>query len=309
MVPSAVTGMRLDLFLIQQVPGCSRRSAQRAINAGEVRINGRRARKGDRVSAGDQLQVAEELYVPPVLQPNPQLAVRVLYEDDAVIVVDKPAGMPSHALRAHESNTVANFLLGRDPGLAQVGKGDREAGLVHRLDTDTSGILLAARTPAAHRALRQQFALRQVLKEYLVLVEGRVAASGVVRTPIAHDRHNRRKMRVALRPEPGAREALTHFRPIDARGDRTLLAVRIPTGVTHQIRVHLASIGHPIVGDRLYGSATRGATRQLLHAAKLGFAHPTTGEPMQISSPLPTDFTKVLAGCKKGPAHPSRSSG
>jgi 23S rRNA pseudouridine1911/1915/1917 synthase len=294
--------MRLDLFLTQQVPGCSRRTAQRAIAAGEVRINGRRARKGDRVSADDQLQVTEELYAPPVLQPNPQLALHVLYEDDAVIVVDKPAGMPSHALRAHESDTVANFLLARDPDLARIGNGDREAGLVHRLDTDTSGVLLAARTTAAHRALRQQFALHQVLKEYLVLVEGRVAAPGVVRTPIAHDRHNRRKMRVALRPEPGAREAVTHFRPIEAWDDRTLLVVQIPTGVTHQIRVHLASIGHPIVGDRLYGSATQVAPRQLLHAAKLCFAHPTTGEPMQISSPLPTDFTKVLNRGKRAQA-------
>jgi len=298
--------MRLDLFLAHQVPGCSRRTAHRAIAAGAVRINGRRARKGDHVSADDRLQITEELYAPPVLQPNPHLALRVLYEDDAVIIVDKPAGMPSHALRAHESDTVANFLLARDPDLAQIANGDREAGLVHRLDTDTSGILLAARTTAAHRALRQQFARHQVLKEYLVLVEGRVAAPGVVRTPIAHDRHNRRKMRVSLRPTPATREAVTHFRPIDPQGNRTLLVVRIPTGVTHQIRVHLASIGHPIVGDRLYGSATQVARRQLLHAAKLCFAHPTTGEPMQISSPLPTDFVTVLNRRKRAPCGRAR---
>jgi 23S rRNA pseudouridine1911/1915/1917 synthase len=282
--------VRLDVFLAQHVPNCSRRTAQRAIAAGAVRVNGHPARKGALVRAHDLIQVADELYTTPMLQPNPQLALRVLYEDAAMIAVDKPAGMPSQALHAHEHETVANFLLARRPEVVALANGQREAGLVHRLDIDTSGVLLAARTEEAYRSLRQQFSRHQVVKEYVALVEGEVTAAGVVDAPIAHDRRNPRRMRVTAPTDPDGRQAVTYFRPLEHCPNRTLVSVRIPTGVMHQIRVHLASIGHPIVGDRRYGTSTEAGPRQLLHAATLSVVHPTTAETVRIRSPLPADF-------------------
>jgi 23S rRNA pseudouridine1911/1915/1917 synthase len=302
-VPAAGGPLRLDLFLTGHVPDCSRRSAQRAIAMGAVRINGRRARKSQSVSAGDVIDVPDELFVHRALQPNPQLEVAVLYEDAAVIALDKPAGMASHALRADETDTAANFLLARYPELAGVGKNDREPGLVHRLDTDTSGVLLAARTPEAYRALRAQFAAHQVTKEYLALVDGDIAVSGTLRTPLTHDPHNRRKMRACSESTPHARAAVTTYRPLERFGHRTLLAVEIPTGVMHQIRVHLASIGHPIIGDGLYGKPPPAAPppRHLLHAQRVAFTHPETGQRTAITSPLPPDFAAVLEESRKKP--------
>ncbi len=294
-VPRSSGGQRLDLFLAGEVPGCSRRSAQRAIATAAVRINGRLASKGQLVAAGDVVTLPDELYVPAVLQANPHLVVPVLYEDSAVIALDKPAGMPSHALRGDETATVGNFLLARHPELVRVGKSDREPGIVHRLDTDTSGVLLVARTQEAYQALRRQFAAQRVKKEYLALVEGDVAAPGEVHAPIAHSAHNRRKMRVCSRRSAHGRPARTWFRPLERFGNRTLLAVQIATGVMHQIRVHLASIGHPIVGDRLYGTSPEPTpARHLLHACRLAFVHPQMGGRVAVSSPLPADFAAVL---------------
>lgn len=298
-VPHGTGAMRLDRFLTSHVPGCSRRSAQRVIAAAAVRVNGRLARKGQTVAGGDVVDVPEELYAPPTLQPNPQLAVRILYEDDTLIAIDKPAGMPSHALRAEETDTAANFLLARYPELAAVGKGEKEPGLVHRLDTDTSGVLLAARTAHAYAVLRRQFSAHQVAKEYRTLVHGDVAAGGELRMPIAHERHNRRKMRVCALsgPRPGARAAVTRYRPLERFGPYTLLAVEIPTGVMHQIRVHLASVGHPIVGDHLYGGAVCDSDppRHLLHASRVTVVHPQTGGPLTVECALPADFDAFVS--------------
>ncbi|MFI5397670.1 MAG: RluA family pseudouridine synthase [Candidatus Binatia bacterium] len=300
-VPPATAPVRLDVFLARHVPHCSRRTAQRAIADGAVRINGRRARKGELVTDDDLIQVADELYAPPALQPNPELALRILYEDAAVIAIDKPAGMPSQALHVHEIDTVANFLLARYRELAAVGTSKQEAGLVHRLDVDTSGVLLAARTEHAYRFLRQEFSQHRVGKEYLALVEGKVAASEVVCTAIAHDRRKRRRMRVT--PSTGRvsrpREAVTHFRPLERFRDSTLVMVEIATGVMHQIRVHLASVGHPIIGDRLYGKTMRPAPRQLLHAGRLSFTHPDTRQPLEVRCPLPADFAEFLNGLRE----------
>lgn len=291
-VPAAGSGMRLDAFLAVNVPQCSRRTAQRVIAAGDVRVNGRRARKAHRVAAGDAVELPDTLYESSQLQANPQLDVPVLYEDVVLVAIDKPAGMPSHALRAEESDTAANFLLARYPELSGVAATDREAGIVHRLDTDTSGVLLAARTVAAYRALRQQFSAHQVGKEYEAIVHDDVAARGVVRSPIAHDRHNRRKMRVCAGSVAGSRQAVTHYRPLERFGAYTLLAVEIPTGVTHQIRVHLASLGYPVVGDRLYGGqrCAHDPPRHLLHARRLHVVHPLTRQRLTIECPPPADF-------------------
>jgi len=309
-VPAGSAPLRLDAFLAQVLPRGSRRLAQQVIAAGAVRVNGRRARKGDPVGAGDVIEVAEAAYAPPALQPNPHLRVPILYEDADVIAVDKPAGLPTHALRFDETETVANFLLARYPELAAVGKSPLEAGVVHRLDTDTSGVLLAARTPEAYAALRRQFSARQVTKEYLALVAGDVAAPGEVRLPIAHDRRKPHLMRACTGPgQPGnARPALTYYRPRERFGDVTLLEIRIATGVMHQIRVHLASIGYPVLGDRLYGGVSAGtaAPRQLLHASRLGFRHPVSGEPMEVDSHVPADFLATLDRLRRtrpAPAH------
>jgi len=301
--------VRLDVFLVQNVPGCSRRTAQRAVAAGAIRVNDRRARKGHMLRSADIVQVADDVFEPPTLQPDPQLAVPVLYEDAAVVVLDKPPGMPSHALRAAERGTVANFLLARYPELARVGKSHLEPGIVHRLDTDTSGILLVARSAAAYDALRQQFSARRVIKEYLAVVHGHVGAAGEVCTAIAHAPRNRRRMRVytAAESPARARQATTYYTPLERLGDATLLLVRIPTGVMHQIRVHLASIGHAIVGDRLYGRASvdARAPRQLLHAHQLAFEHPQTGMLTRITCEVPADFRACVRSLKEHTPAPS----
>jgi 23S rRNA pseudouridine1911/1915/1917 synthase len=297
-VPSDSASPRLDVFLMRYLP-CSRRVAQRAIAAGLVRVNGRRARKGDVLQSGDLVAIAETQRTAGELRPNPHLAVHVLYEDEAVIVIDKPAGIPSHALRSDETDTAANFLLARDPGLAIAGRSPLEAGLAHRLDTGTSGILLAARSAAAYAALRQQFTARQVEKTYLALVEGNVQAGGEVLSPLAPAPHNRRKMRIVARMVSGARPAQTSYRPLEELGGSTLLEVHIRTGVRHQIRVHLAALGHAVVGDALYGHARSGApARHLLHAAGLAFVHPTHGRRIEIRSPLPGDFARFVANLR-----------
>jgi 23S rRNA pseudouridine1911/1915/1917 synthase len=296
-VPTGTLPTRLDVFLNRHLPHGSRRTAQRLIAAGAVRINGRRTHKGATVAGGDTVEVDDEWLAPPVLRPNPRLVVPVLYEDTAVLALDKPAGMPSHALRGNETETIANFLLAHYPDSAGVGKSPLEPGIVHRLDIETSGVLLVARTPAAYDGLRRQFAARRVRKEYRAVVHGDVAGAGEIRAPIAPAR-GRRRMRVCRASAPGGRPALTRYRPLERYGSSTLLAVEIPTGVRHQIRVHLAAVGHPVVGDRLYGptEGVAGVTRHLLHAVRIGFAHPESGQPIEVSSPLPEDFTAFAPG-------------
>jgi len=290
-VPAGSTPERLDVFVARHLEGASRQRVVKLIAEGAVRLNGRRRPKGALVQAGDVVSLAHDPSDQVALQANPELDIPVLYADDAVVVVDKPAGLPSHALRAAERETVANFLLARFPEMRSIGKTEGEAGLVHRLDTGTSGVLLAARTSGAYAELRRQFSEAEILKEYLALVVGDVATPGEIRTALAHDRRHRGRMRVcpdaaqakALR----ARPAVTRYRPLQRTGRLTLLAVEIPTGVMHQIRAHLASIGHPIVGDALYGGSS--APRQMLHATRITFRHPGTGRRLRVDSPLPAD--------------------
>jgi 23S rRNA pseudouridine1911/1915/1917 synthase len=206
--------------------------------------------------------------------------------------------MPSHPLKAGETGTAANALVGRFPELAQVGPSPREGGLVHRLDTDTSGLLLAARTGAAHALLRAQFSARAVEKGYLALVAGEIHAGGEIALPLLHDPRDSRRMQAASDPtyaeEHGARPAVTRFEPVERRGGFTLLEVEIPTGVMHQIRAHLAFIGHPLAGDALYGGpALPGLSRHFLHAARLAFAHPD-GSRARYESALPPELASTL---------------
>lgn len=289
-VPPEHAGARLDSFL-SIACGWSRRIAQQAILAGQVRINGRRARKGTTLSEGDTVEVADEQAAEATLGANAGLAIEVLYEDSQVLALEKPAGVPSLALAADETDTVANFLLARYPETATVGRGPLESGIVHRLDTDTSGILLVARTPEAWDDLRQQFKQRRVEKEYVAVVEGNVSQAAGIDAPMAAHPRDSRRMRLVPPGTEGALRASTRYRPLQSGRERSVLAVRIKTGARHQIRAHLAEIGHPIVGDRLYGNPRQpDLGRHLLHACYLAFDHPTRGDRIEIRSAPPPEF-------------------
>jgi 23S rRNA pseudouridine1911/1915/1917 synthase len=292
-----IEGVRVDRFIGQHLAPLGRRRISAIIAAGAVRVNGRDPRKGERLHAGDvvEVEITALAFGIPVGQPD--LDVAVLYDDAALIAVDKPAGMASVALRASDAGTVANFLLGYAPGTATVGRSALEGGLAHRLDTGTSGVLLAARTPAAWWELRAQFRARNVRKRYLAVVDGDLAGSGSLCDPIAH--HPRRAGAMIVCPIParaaalGARPASTRFRPLARWGRATLLSVVIATGVRHQIRAHLAAAGHPVCGDSLYGGSA--APRLMLHARALSVRHPTTGASLHIASPVPAALRDAVA--------------
>ena len=225
----------------------------------------------------------------------------VLYEDEQLLVVDKAAGVVVHPARGHPDGTLAQLLAGR------AGGGDpRRAGIVHRLDRDTSGLLVVARTEQAHKLLAGALARREIVREYLALVRGRPPArAGTIEAPIGRDRRVRTRMAVRDAGHGGqgrgGREARTHFTLVRALPGTTLLRVRLDTGRTHQIRVHLQAIGHPVCGDPEYGAgAMLGLERQFLHAARLAFDHPLTGERVDVSSPLPDDLARALALAERG---------
>lgn len=279
---------RLDTVVRAAFPGLSRRLVRVLIAEGAVRVNGRRARKGALVQAGDELTLPEELR----LVPEPALPIPVVFEDDALVAVDKPAGIPGHALDPRQRGTVAAFLLARYPEMAEVGS-PLAPGLVHRLDSDTSGLLLAARTPAAHAAVRAALRARRVEKSYLAIVEGVAAGGYRIATPLAHDPGDRRRMMPA---PPGARAwpAETSVEVLATGPRRSLVRAVIRTGVTHQVRVHLALLGLPVVGDPLYGRAESALARHALHAAALVLPHPEDGHPLRLASPLPAELDGLL---------------
>ena len=285
---------RLDKA-VAKLFGVSRGRAMEWIAEGRVRIDGKRAPKGAPVPAGARISVQKPPPDQPV--PEPDLPIRIVHADAHLIVADKPASMPSHPLKPGEKGTAANALVGRFPELVRIGPAAREGGLVHRLDTDTSGLLLAARTEAAHAMLRAQFSARKVEKDYLALAAGEIHAGGEIALPLLHDPRDPRRMQAASDPdyaaEHGARPAVTRFIPVERKAGFTLLDVEIPTGVMHQIRAHLAFIGHPLAGDPLYGGPVLpGLERHFLHAARLAFTHPD-GSRVRYESPLPADLMTV----------------
>jgi len=285
-------GERLDRFLARRLPEFSRSAIQRLIEAGQVTVNHAPVKASYRVEAEDLVEVA----VPAAAAPAPaaqEIPLQVIYEDQALAVIDKPAGLVVHPAHGHAAGTLWNGLLARYPELASWPPEEGWPGLVHRLDRDTSGLLVVARTPQARDALRMQFKTSQVRKVYLALVIGRPAhAQARIDSPIARDPHDRKRMAVV----EGGRRAITDYKVLEYLGDYTLLEVRPLTGRTHQIRVHLAAIGHPVAGDRVYGPARQrlGLARLFLHAAELTFRHPTTGQEMTFSTPLPDELQKVL---------------
>ena len=287
---TGASGPRLDTFLTEALAGLPRRLVRRVIAEGDVRVNGRRAAKGLRLQPGDRVTVPD---LPAALEPEPALALPVLHEDASLAVVDKPGGMPAHALDPRQRGTAAAFVLARWPETATVGDA-LAPGLIHRLDGGTSGVLVIARTAESFATLRRALAARAIEKRYLAIVAG-TAEDTRIDTPLAHDTSDRRRM-TAARPDHRSWPAETEVRVVTARRDRSLVAVTMRTGVTHQIRVHLAQAGHPVVNDLLYGgprSEELPKGRHALHASGITLPHPTTGTMVTVDSPLPADL-KVL---------------
>jgi 23S rRNA pseudouridine1911/1915/1917 synthase len=284
--PPEAEGERLDAFLAG--PLGSRSRAQRLIEAGRVLVDGA-ARPKRHVLAGGETIDVDDTPEAPVADPGEHARFEVVWEDEHLLVVDKPAGVVVHPAAGHRSGTLAQALVAR----GAAGGDPERPGIVHRLDRDTSGLLLVARSEAVHRTLREALAARDITREYLALVEGRPPArSGTIDAPLGRDRRVRTRM---YSETDEARDAVTHFVLEEALPAASLLRVRLETGRTHQIRAHLKAIDHPVCGDPEYGRAgVYGLERQFLHATRLAFAHPVTGEPVEVSSPLPDDLAAAL---------------
>jgi 23S rRNA pseudouridine1911/1915/1917 synthase len=285
-------GMRLDRFLA--APLGSRARAQTLIDAGRVRVDGELRPKRHLVAAGEAVEI-DDTAVESSLVADDEAPFEVVYEDDFLMVVDKPAGVVVHPARGHTAGTLAQALAGRAAG----GEDPWRAGIVHRLDRDTSGLLVVAKTDAVHRALKSLLAARRLRREYLALVDGHPPArTGTIDAPIGRDRRDRKLMSIDT-DEP--REARTHFEIERLLPTAALLRVVLETGRTHQIRVHLAAIEHPVCGDPQYGTSGQfGLTRQFLHAARLAFVHPVTGDEIDARSDLPAELTVALERAERG---------
>jgi 23S rRNA pseudouridine1911/1915/1917 synthase len=300
-------GLRLDAWLARRLPALSRSRIRALIDAGRVSLDGARPRPATRVKAGQAATVAPPEPEPATPRPE-SIPLRVVHEDGQLLVVDKPAGLVVHPGAGHATGTLVNALLAHVHDLSGIG-GALRPGIVHRLDRGTSGLLVVAKDDATHRALVRQFAGRSVEKDYLALVLGVPGRpAGEVFAPIGRDPAHRKRMSTRA---PRGREARTSWSLVERFDGAALLRVRIHTGRTHQIRVHLASIGHPVAGDPVYGGtrtpssrraaareALRALERPALHAARLAFEHPRTGERRTFESPLPDDLAGVLAALR-----------
>lgn len=292
---------RLDLFLAEAL-GLSRAAVSRLIARGGVTIDGRAARKGDELRGGETIAIdAPGEEARRAIEADASVPLAILYEDAHIVAVDKPPGVACLPNRGGERGTIANALVARAPEQALIGR-PREAGLVHRLDTGTSGVLLAARTHEAYASLRARWSSGEVVKTYFAIVEGLVAEGGVIDAPIAHHAKSARRMVLASsRVARSALPARTDYEPLRSGNGRTLLRVWIREGRRHQIRVHLASIGYPVAGDPIYGleraprDATVATLRLALHSHRLALAHPASGEAIEIASPLPAGLDALVA--------------
>jgi 23S rRNA pseudouridine1911/1915/1917 synthase len=298
-VPADLAGMRLDRALAALLPDFSRSRLQQWLREGLVQVDRGPTRGRDRVRGGELVEVRGRLPVCEHWQAQ-EIPVKVLYEDADLLVVDKPAGLVVHPAAGNPDRTLVNALLHLHPDLGRLPR----SGIVHRLDKDTSGLLVVARTPRAHRSLVEQLREHAVVREYDAVATGVLTAGGTVNAPIGRDPRHRTRMAVV----PGGRPAVTHFRVVVRFRAHTHVRVRLETGRTHQVRVHLAHLRHPLAGDPVYGGrlrlpagcapqlaeALRGFRRQALHAARLELAHPAGGSPMAWESPLPADLRGLL---------------
>ena len=283
-VPEAAAGERLDRF-VAALPGVeSRAAAERLLAARAVLVDGVPRAKSHRLEGGEEVLVEHAQEAPPS-RPAPEL--EIAYEDEHLLVVDKQAGVVVHPGAGHASGTLVQALAGRSAG------GDPERpGIVHRLDRDTSGLMVVARTEEAYEGLRGLVKRRAVEREYLALVRGRPRSrTGRIEAPIGRDRRDPTRRSL---DSDSPKDAVTHFEVVELLPAHALLRVRLETGRTHQIRVHLAAIGLPVAGDPVYGAPEPGLRRQFLHAARLAFVHPVTGEAVDVASPLPSDLEQAL---------------
>lgn len=286
MVPVSEAGKRLDHFLQEQMPAYSRSRLQSWVKGGRVTVDGKTEKPSFPLRGGELLEIRPDV-LPPLRAEAEDLPLEILYEDESVVAVNKPAGMVVHAGAGNHEGTLVNALLHRFGSLSGVA-GDLRPGIVHRLDRYTSGVILVAKTDTAHAALAAQFSGRKVEKMYIALVHGEVQGeSGEIRKPIARDPVHRTKMTARL---ASGREAITSWR-VNRRFPRfTLLDVRIGTGRTHQIRVHLKSLGHAVAGDKLYGAPAHHSGRFFLHARQIRFLSPSTKQPVTVLAPLPPEL-------------------
>lgn len=291
------SGLRLDRFLALALPAFSRARLQTLIRDGFVRLNEKTPRPRDPVHTGDTIELTEPAIEKVEALPE-QIALEILFEDDDLLVLNKPAGLVMHPGAGHQQHTLVNALLAHCKDLSGIG-GKERPGIVHRLDKETSGCLVVAKNDATHRDLSRQFAARTMTKIYLALVAGIVRKrTGIIDKAIARHPVHRQRMSIARRQ---GRSAKTEYRVLQSGNDMSLLECTLHSGRTHQIRVHLHHLGHPVLGDKLYGGKRAGDfPRQMLHAWKLGFNHPRSGEEMSFEAPLPPDFTEAMGQIPPG---------
>lgn len=282
-------GSRLDKFVSEQCLELSRTHAQKLISDGDIKVNENVARASLRLEAGDRVDIIIPPTLPSELTPE-AIPLNIIYEDDDLLVVNKPAGLTVHPAPGHPSHTLVNAILAHFPHLTDISSSLRP-GIVHRLDKDTSGLMLVAKNKVAQDNLINQFRTRSVTKSYLVLVKGRLTPErGIIEAAIGRDPRNRKRMAVVSRGS----EARTEYQVSKYTGNYTLLEITPETGRTHQIRVHLAAIGYPVVGDIVYGVKSSYLSRQFLHACRLGFRLPSSGEYVEFTAELPPDLAQAL---------------
>ena len=282
---------RLDKYVADKCSPLSRTRVQKLISDGYVMVNGSTARAGLRLNIGDRVTVTIPPDTPGPLLPQ-DIPFNILYQDDDLLVIDKPAGLTVHPAPGHPDHTLVNAILSHLSELPDTADSVRP-GIVHRLDKDTSGLILVARNSTALANLSDQFKNRTVVKAYLVLVKGHLAPEqGIIEAPVGRDSRNRKRM--AVTSETRGRQARTQYHVMKYFDNYTLLEVIPQTGRTHQIRVHLAAIGYPVFGDATYGVKSPHLTRQFLHASRLGFHLPSSGEYLEFESPLPADLAQAL---------------
>ena len=292
LVPKEQSKLRLDQFLAKQLPEYSRSRLQQLILGGFVQLNNVSTRPRQIVRSGDKIEVIEPPLEKIETRPEP-IPLEILFEDDDLIVINKVAGLTVHPCAGHREHTLVNALLSHCATLSGIG-GKERPGIVHRLDKETSGCLVAAKNDVAHRELSKQFAARTVEKIYLALVAGKLRkATGIIEEKIG--RHPVHRQRMSVTSSRG-RTAKTEYRVIRSSDQASLIECRLHSGRTHQIRVHLHHLGHPVLGDKIYApKVTKNYPRQMLHAWKLGFRHPRTGEWKTFEAPLPDDFNQTIA--------------
>ena len=302
-IPPSCAGMRLDQALAQLFEGYSRSRLSQWLKAGQVRVNGQQLRGRDKVWGGEQVEIHAELEEQTAWQAE-AIALEIVYEDEQLIVINKPAGLVVHPAAGNPAGTLVNALLHHDASLNTIPR----AGVVHRIDKDTSGLLVVARTLTAQKSLVEQFQAHSLLREYQAVVTGVLTAGGTVDAPVGRHPVQRKRMAVI----PNGKPAVTHYRVMERFRAHSWIRCRLETGRTHQIRVHMAHIHHPLVGDPVYGGRLRlpkGCSetltetlrhfrRQALHAGRLGLVHPTSGETLEWNAALPADMESLLVSLR-----------